>query len=148
MVETSYTVPNPSPRYWCARNARARPLAGPPLSNADWGMRIVVARLESSRNPLMISATVVSSLRVSRTRPSGRAYVSVASPRTWGITATPVSKPDMPSASFGKTRSATPIIATGEECAAVMASHQLPIFTGSVRTCQAAVMRTTTFSMR
>ena len=50
--------------------------------------------------------------RASRTCPS-------ASPLTCGITATPVSKPDMPSASFGKTSSATPTIASGEECSAV-----------------------------
>ena len=35
------------------------------------------------------------------------------SPSTSGITATPVSKPDSPSASFGKTSSATPIMPNG-----------------------------------
>ena len=61
----------------------------------------------------MISAAVVSSLRASRIRPRGCAGVSPGSPRTCGITATPVSKPDSPSASFGKTSRATPTIASG-----------------------------------
>ena len=87
----------------------------------------------------MIRAAVVSSLRVSRIRPAGSRGVSVASPRTCGMTATPVSKPDMPSASLGKTSSATPTIASGEECWAVIASHQLPITTGCASTCQAEV---------
>lgn len=96
----------------------------------------------------MITAAVVSSLRVSRIRPVGFSYVSVGSPSTCGITATPVSKPDMPSASFGKTRSATPIIASGEECSAVIASVQSPILTGWLSTCQAETARTTTLRVR
>ncbi len=43
----------------------------------------------------MVTAAVVSSRRVSRMRPSGSSYVSDGSAWTWGITATPVSKPDM-----------------------------------------------------
>lgn len=78
----------------------------------------------------MITAAVVSSRRVSRIRPAGFAYVSVGSPLTCGITATPVSKPDMPSASLGKTRSATPTIASGEECSVVIASVQSPTLCG------------------
>ncbi len=96
----------------------------------------------------MTRAAVVSSRRVPRIRPAGRASVSVAAPRTCGMTATPVSKPDMPSASLGKTSSATPTIATGEECSAVIALHQLPTTTGCASTFQAAVARTTTFSAR
>lgn len=78
----------------------------------------------------------------------GFSYVSVASPRTWGITATPVSNPDMPSASFGKTSSATPTMASGEECSRVMASVQSPTLTGWVRISQAEVARTTTLRNR
>ena len=42
--------------------------------------------------------------------------MSPASPLTCGITATPVSNPDRPSASFGNTSSAMPIIASGLLC--------------------------------
>lgn len=49
----------------------ARPLAAPPLLNSSCGIRIVVARLDSSRKQLMITAAVVSSLRVPRIRPAG-----------------------------------------------------------------------------
>lgn len=64
---------------------------------------------------LMIAAAVVSSLRALRIRPMGLARVSVASPLTSGITTTPVSKPDRPSASAGKTSSAAPMMPNGEE---------------------------------
>ena len=70
---------------------------------------------------LMISAAVVSSLRVLRIRPVGSAGVSPGSPLTSGITTTPVSKPDSPSASAGNTSSEAPMIASGEECASVTA---------------------------
>ncbi len=96
----------------------------------------------------MITAAVVSSLRVSRIRPVGFAQVSESSPLTCGITATPVSKPDMPRASFGNTSSATPTIASGEECAAVIASVQSPIFTGWLSTSHADTARTTRLSVR
>ena len=61
---------------------------------------------------LMISAAVASSLFVLRILPIGFASVSPASPRTSGMTATPVSKPESPSASFGnRSRTKTTIIA-------------------------------------
>ena len=72
----------------------------------------------------MITAAVVSSRWVPRIRPSGEASVSPASPRTCGITATPVSKPDMPSASLGKTSSATATIISGLPCCVVSAVVQ------------------------
>ena len=56
---------------------------------------------------LMISAAAVSSFFVLRIRPCGFRSVSSASPRTSGMTATPVSNPDKPSASFGNSSSAT-----------------------------------------
>ena len=59
----------------------------------------------------MITAAVVSSFFVPRIRPVGFSSVSSGSPSTCGMTATPVSKPERPSASFGKTSRATPIIA-------------------------------------
>ena len=59
-------------------------------------------------NPVdMMSAAVSRSLRVLRMRPAGFAGSSVASPRINGITATPVSNPLRPSASFGKIRKTT-----------------------------------------
>ena len=64
----------------------------------------------------MISAAVGSSLRVLRMRPAGCSGVSVGSPWTSGMTATPVSKPDRPSASLGKSSRATPIITSGLPC--------------------------------
>ena len=50
---------------------------------------------------LMITAAVVSSFLVLRMRPAGCAAVSSGSPSTSGITATPVSNPDRPSARRG-----------------------------------------------
>jgi hypothetical protein len=72
-----------------------------------------VIKLVVTRKKLMITAAVVSSLRVLRTRPAGCSGSSPASPRTRGITVTPVSKPEMPRASRGNTRRATPTIAKG-----------------------------------
>ena len=51
----------------------------------------------------MIRAAVVSRVWVLRMRPTGRASVSPGGPCTRGITATPVSKPERPSARRGKT---------------------------------------------
>ena len=53
---------------------------------------------------LMMSAAVVSSLRALRIRPVGASWVSVGSPATSGMTTTPVSNPDRPSARAGKTK--------------------------------------------
>ena len=57
---------------------------------------------------------------------AGRALLGVRRhrPVTCGITATPVSKPDRPSASFGKTRRAIPTMMAGLPCCAVSAAHQ------------------------
>ena len=54
----------------------------------------------------MMTAAVVSSFRAPSIRPAGFSSVSPARPRICGITATPVSKPDRPRASLGKTSSA------------------------------------------
>ena len=62
--------------------------------------------LLASRNTLMISAAADRSFLVLRILPAGLSSVSDASPRTSGMTATPVSKPDSPSASFGNRMSA------------------------------------------
>ena len=76
-------------------------------------MSAVVAKLLVMRKPLMINAAVVSSLRVLRVRPRGRSGVSWGSPWTRGMTATPVSNPDRPRASLGKTIRATATMASG-----------------------------------
>ena len=99
--------------------------------NSSAGISIVVTMLLAKSRKLMMSAAVVSNLRVLWMRPvSCRGLI--ASPRLSvecrssvyiseirhrlspsGITTTPVSKPDKPSASFGKTISAVPIIRNG-----------------------------------
>jgi hypothetical protein len=61
---------------------------------------MLVTTLLPSRNTLMIRAAVISNFRVFRMRWG-------TSPFTSGITATPVSKPDNPRASFGNTSKAT-----------------------------------------
>ncbi len=114
MVLTSYAVPNHSPRYSCARNASARPFASPPGWNCAAGISRVVTRLLVIRNALISSAAVVSSRLPLRMRPVGFSSVSPLSPSISGMTTTPVSKPDRPSASFGNTSSAAPISASGE----------------------------------
>ena len=64
----------------------------------------------------MITAAVVSSRRVPRIRPTGLLLgVASALPLICGITATPVSNPDRPSASFGNTSRAIPTITHGLE---------------------------------
>ena len=67
-------------------------------------------KLLAINSTLMISAAAKSSLFVLRMRPRGFASVSFASPLTSGITATPVSNPESPSASFGKTNKPTSMI--------------------------------------
>ena len=61
----------------------------------------------------MITAAVVSSRWVLWMRPVGCASVSVLSPITRGMTATPVSNPDSPRASFGNSSTATPTMIQG-----------------------------------
>ena len=73
----------------------------------------------------MIKAAVSSSVRVSRIRPAGRARVSSGSPAISGMTATPVSKPDSPSASLGNTRSGGErACASGLACSASTSRRQ------------------------
>jgi len=105
-------------------------------------------KLEVSRNTLMMSAAVVSNLRVSVIRPRSWSSVSAESPRTWGITATPVSNPESPSARRGKTSSATATMATGLPCAAVMALPQSITTEPSASTRASATTVSTRFKPR
>lgn len=141
-------MPKPEPRFWCARYASARPLAGPPASKSCLGISTVVMKLVVIRNTLMISAAVVSSFLVSRIRPVGFASVSSGSPSTSGITATPVSKPDMPSASLGKISSETPIITKTLPRSAVSPCVQSVTRCAAVSTCHSPFATTTTLSAR
>ena len=79
-------------------------------------MSTVVMMLLAISSTLMMSAATSSSFFVLRIRPSGRSSVSPGSPFTSGITATPVSKPERPSASFGNTIIAAASIITGLSC--------------------------------
>jgi len=81
--------------------------------NASAGISTAVTKLLVSSIALMISAAVRSSFFVFRMRPAGCCGVSVGSPCTSGITATPVSNPDNPSASFGNRMIAIAPIITG-----------------------------------
>ena len=148
IVDTSYVVPNALPRYSWARNASARPFASPPVSNADAGISNVVTNALVIRNTLMITAATVSSRLVPRIRPRGRSSVSVAPPRTWGITATPVSNPERPSASWGNTISATATIMIGSPCCSVSAAPQSGTTDGCVATCHRDTPMTTTLRSR
>ena len=74
----------------------------------------------------MIAAAVVRSLRVSRTRPTGRSSVSPGSPLTRGMTATPVSNPDNP-------RCDSRLIAQGGEVVDTGEAHDLPPRMSGVR---------------
>ncbi len=90
---------------------------------------MVVTTLLRMSITLMMAAAPVSSFFVLRMRPAGCSGVSVGSPLTSGITTTPVSKPERPSASFGNRKSATStiIIALPFTCGcAKSASFQLP----------------------
>ena len=91
---------------------------------------MTVTKLLAVSIALMISAAASSSFLVLRMRPVGSRSVSVASPRTSGITATPVSNPDRPSASFGNRMSAIATIISGCPCCAKSAAFQLSISTG------------------
>ncbi len=106
-------MPTTFPRSRWARNASARPFACPPGAKSASGISSTVTTLEVTRKVLMISAATVSSRRVPAIRPSGRSSVSPSRPRTSGITDTPVSNPDRPSASSGNTISAIPTISSG-----------------------------------
>ncbi len=67
--------------------------------------------LVTTRKQLMMTAAVVSSFRAPRMRPASSESEPIAPgpPLIWGITATPVSKPERPRASLGKTSRAMPI---------------------------------------
>ena len=124
IVLRSYTVPKISPRYWWAMNASARPFAFPPSveaptavcsaehaqnsggacetaaapqstlgQNSSRGIKTLVIKLLAISIKLIMNAAVINSLRVLAIR-FGRL--------TSGITETPVSKPERPSASLGK----------------------------------------------
>ena len=148
MVETSYAVPNALPRYSWARYASARPLADPPVLNSSAGISSVVTKLVVTRKTLMITAAVVSSRRVPAIRPAGACSVSVSWPRTSGMTATPVSKPDRPSASFGNTTRATPIITSGSLYLPVSAADQSPTTVWWPTMWASATITTTALSRR
>ncbi len=100
------------------------------------------------RKTLMMRAAVVSSFLAPRIRPAGFSSVSPESPSTCGMTATPVSKPDRPSASFGNTTRAMAIIMNGLPCSAVRASVQSVMTCGSLSTSHRPTATTTTFSAR
>ena len=111
-------------------------------------MSRVVANELVTRNTLISRAAHVSSFLVPRIRPAGRSSVSVRSPLTCGITATPVSKPESPRASCGKTIRATATIITGLPCAVVSAAPQSGTTEGWVAICQRETESTTTLSAR
>ena len=96
----------------------------------------------------MIAAATASIRFVPRIRPAGSASVSPASPCTCVITATPVSKPDMPSASLGNTSRDSATIISGSPCWVVSAVVQSVTTLGSVTTCQIDTAITTTLSAR
>ena len=72
----------------------------------------------------MITAAVTSSFRVLRMRCSVRRPGSSPSPRTSGITATPVSNPESPRARRGNRITDRPIMASGLARPAKSASRQ------------------------
>ena len=111
-------------------------------------MSTTVVKLVVTRNALMMTAAVVSRRRAPLIRPSGSSSVSVAWPRICGMTATPVSKPERPRASFGKTSSAMPTTISGLPWDVVRASHQLSTATGWRMTSKIVVTTTMTFSPR
>lgn len=70
-------------------------------------MSKVVTKLAPISSVHMIIAAHINSLRVLRTR------WAMSAPEICGITETPVSKPDMPSANLGKTKRETAISIIG-----------------------------------
>lgn len=105
-------------------------------------------KLEVMRKMLMITAAVVSSFLAPWIRPAGRSGVSPGLPSICGMTATPVSNPDRPRASFGKITSATPIITRGLPRSATSAWDQSGITCGAVPICQSPTATTTALSSR
>ena len=96
----------------------------------------------------MIRAAVVRSLCAPRIRPAGFASVSSGLPWICGMTATPVSKPESPRASLGKTSRAMPIITRGFPCCWLRAAHQSVTTWASLNTWARPTSTTTAFSSR
>ena len=96
----------------------------------------------------MISAAVVSSRCAPRTLAACWAAASPRPARICGITATPVSNPDRPRASLGKTISEMPTIIHGSPFWRNTAPHQSVTVDASWPTCTSAVAMTTTLSAR
>ena len=71
------------------------------------GMIVAVTRPLLMSSPLMSRAAMSNSFFVFRIRASSTSFSLAPSPFTSGITATPVSKPERPSASLGNNRSAS-----------------------------------------
>ncbi len=111
-------------------------------------MSSVVTRLDSTSAMLMMTAAVVRSLRAPAIRPSGRRSVSLGAPTICGITATPVSKPERPSASLGNTSRATPTTASQLGCCVVSRRVQAEISSGCVATSASPTATTTALSAR
>ena len=93
--------------------------------NSPAGISSVVTVADPISITLMIAAALVSSFLALRIRPAGLSGVSVSSPCTNGITTTPVSKPDRPSASAGNTSMAAATMNTGEPNVCCRPVHQL-----------------------
>ena len=85
----------------------ARPLAGPPSLYSPAGISTAVTKLETTSKTLIKMAAAASNLRVLAMRPG------ISSPSTRGITETPVSKPERPSARRGNTSTAARTISRG-----------------------------------
>ena len=96
----------------------------------------------------MISAAVRSSIFVWRIRPAGFSSVSEGSPFTSGMTATPVSNPDNPRASFGNRIAAIANIITGLPCCATSAIFQLAKSSGCSQISRRPTMMTMTLSVK
>ena len=64
------------------------------------------------------------------------------------MTATPVSNPESPSASLGKTSKAKPTASSGFPCDVEIACHQLSTATGCVNTSKTETASTTMFRLR
>ena len=96
----------------------------------------------------MITAAAASSLLVLRIRPTGLASLSPGSPSTCVVTATPVSKPESPSASLGKTRNASATMARGLPFSRVSVSVQWLMTVGFSTTCQSEAAMTTRLRTR
>lgn len=79
----------------------------------------------------MIAAAVVNRCLAPRMRPIGCSGVSPGPLLMSGITATPVSKPERPSANLGKTSNAMATITSGFPCCCVSAVVQFDHSEGS-----------------